>query len=102
MPADSRVPIIELFRNHCLQALRDGKLVSPSRLAAMLSWKHSGLHSDGGERRHPAGWVWHRAEPRDPTRSEAITKSQSSALSPRAPALAMAYTPKANSLQSKL
>jgi len=65
--------MIELFRNRFLQALRDGKHVSPSRLADLLSWKHSGFHIDGGERRHPAGWVWHPAEPRDPTRSEGLT-----------------------------
>ena len=40
--------MIELFRNRSLQALRDGKHVSPSRLAALLSWKHSGFHIDGG------------------------------------------------------
>jgi hypothetical protein len=40
--------MIELFRNRFLQALRDGKHVSPSRLADLLSWKHSGFHIDGG------------------------------------------------------
>ncbi|MEI6607965.1 MAG: transposase, partial [Verrucomicrobiota bacterium] len=48
MPADSRAPMIELFRNRFLQALRAGKHVSPSRLADLLSWKHSGFHIDGG------------------------------------------------------
>jgi hypothetical protein len=48
MPADSRAPMIELIRNRFLQALRDGKHVSPSRLADLLSWKHSGFHIDGG------------------------------------------------------
>jgi hypothetical protein len=40
--------MIELFRNRFTQALRDGKHVSPSRLADLLSWKHSGFHIDGG------------------------------------------------------
>jgi hypothetical protein len=48
MPADSRAPIIELFRNRFLQALRDGKHLSERRLADLLSWKHSGFHIDGG------------------------------------------------------
>ena len=39
---------IELFHNRFLQALRDGKHVSPSRLADLLSWKHSGFHIKGG------------------------------------------------------
>jgi hypothetical protein len=39
---------IELFRYRFLQALRDGKHVSPSRLADLLSWKHSGFHIKGG------------------------------------------------------
>ena len=48
MPADSRAPMIELFRNRFLQALRDGKHFSPNRLADLLSWKHRGFHIDGG------------------------------------------------------
>ena len=48
MPADSRAPVIDLFRNRFLQALRDGKHLSPKRLADLLSWKHSGFHIDGG------------------------------------------------------
>ncbi len=40
--------LIDLFRNRFLPALRDGKHVSPSRLADLLSWKHSGFHIDGG------------------------------------------------------
>ena len=63
MPDDSRTPKIELFRNRFLQALRDGKHVSPSRLADLLSWKHSGFHIKGGAlppRAHAKGMGTHR------------------------------------------
>lgn len=55
MPAEDLAPAIELFRHRFLQALRDGKHISPSRLADLLSWKHSGFNiHDGGEKPVPA------------------------------------------------
>jgi hypothetical protein len=55
MPAEDLAPAIELFRHCFLQALRDGKHISPSRLAVLLSWKHSGFNiHDGGEKPVPA------------------------------------------------
>ena len=66
MPAEDLDPAIELFRHRFLQALRDGKHISPKKLADLLSWKHSGFHiHDGGEkpvaahdsaRRKRCGW----------------------------------------------
>jgi hypothetical protein len=55
MPAEDLAPAIELFRHRFLQTLRDGKHISPSRLADLLSWKHSGFNiHDGGEKPVPA------------------------------------------------
>jgi putative endonuclease len=55
MPAEDLAPAIELFRHRFLQSLRDGKHISPSRLADLLSWKHSGFNiHDGGEKPVPA------------------------------------------------
>ncbi len=55
MPAEDLAPAIELFRHRFLQALRDGKHISPSRLADLLSWKHSGFNiHDGGEKPVPS------------------------------------------------
>jgi hypothetical protein len=55
MPAEDLAPAIELFRHRFLQALRDAKLISPKKLADLLSWKHSGFHIDnGGEKPVPA------------------------------------------------
>jgi hypothetical protein len=46
---------IELFRHRFLHALREAKLISPGKLADLLSWKHSGFHiHDGGEKPVPA------------------------------------------------
>jgi hypothetical protein len=51
MPAEDLAPAIELFRHRFLQALRDGKHISPKKLADLLFWKHSGFHiHDGGEK----------------------------------------------------
>jgi hypothetical protein len=39
------------FRHRFLHALREAKLISPKKLADLLSWKHSGFHiHDGGEK----------------------------------------------------
>gem|GEM_PF-1256792 len=55
MPAEDLAPAIELFRHRFLHALRDAKLISPKKLADLLSWKHSGFHIDnGGEKPVPA------------------------------------------------
>ena len=59
MPAEDLDPAIELFRHRfrhrLLQALREAKLISPGKLADLLSWKHSGFHiHDGGEKPVPA------------------------------------------------
>ena len=55
MPAEDLAPAIELFRNRFLHALRDGKHISPSRLADLISWKHSGFNiHDGGEKPVPS------------------------------------------------
>ena len=48
LPDESPAPIIELFRHRFLQALREAKLISPRRLADLLSWQHSGFHIDAG------------------------------------------------------
>jgi hypothetical protein len=51
LPSEDLAPAIELFRHHFLHALRDAKLISPKKLADLLSWKHSGFHiHDGGEK----------------------------------------------------
>jgi hypothetical protein len=51
MPAEDRDPAIELSRHSFLHALREAKLISPGKLADLLSWKHSGFHiHDGGEK----------------------------------------------------
>ena len=51
MPAEDRDPAIELSRHRFLHALREAKLISPGKLADLLSWKHSGFHiHDGGEK----------------------------------------------------
>ncbi len=51
MPAEDLAPAIELFRHRFLHALREAKLISPKKLADLLSWKHSGFHiHDGGEK----------------------------------------------------
>jgi hypothetical protein len=48
-------PTIELFRHRFLQALRDAKLIGPSKLAKLLAWKHSGFNiHHGGEQPVPA------------------------------------------------
>ena len=55
MPAEDLAPTIELFRHRFLQALRDAKLISPSKLANLLAWKHSGFNiHHGGEQPIPA------------------------------------------------
>jgi hypothetical protein len=55
MPAEDLDPAIELFRHRFLHALREAKLISPGKLADLLSWKHSGFHiHDGGEKPVPA------------------------------------------------
>lgn len=55
MPAEDLAPAIELFRHRFLHALREAKLISPGKLADLLSWKHSGFHiHDGGEKPVPA------------------------------------------------
>jgi hypothetical protein len=41
-------PAIELFRHRFLHALREAGLISPKRLAHLLSWKHSGFNIDNG------------------------------------------------------
>ena len=63
MPAEDLAPTIELFRHRFLHALRDAKLISPKKLANLLSWKHSGFsiyhggkefvpaHDDAGRKR---------------------------------------------------
>jgi hypothetical protein len=51
MPAEDLDPAIELFRHRFLHALREAKLISPGKLADLLTWKHSGFHiHDGGEK----------------------------------------------------
>jgi hypothetical protein len=51
MPAEDLDPAIELFRHRFLHALREAKLISPGKLADLLSWQHSGFHiHDGGEK----------------------------------------------------
>jgi hypothetical protein len=55
MPAEDLAPTIELFRHRFLHALRDAKLISPSKLANRLSWKHPGFNiHHGGEQPVPA------------------------------------------------
>ncbi|MGY8659295.1 MAG: IS91 family transposase, partial [Verrucomicrobiales bacterium] len=55
MPAEDLAPAIELFRHRFLQALRDAKIISPSKLANLLAWKHSGFNiHNGGEQPVPA------------------------------------------------
>jgi hypothetical protein len=55
MPAEDLAPAIELFRHRFLHALRDAKLISPRKLANLLSWKHPGFNIDnGGEQPVPA------------------------------------------------
>ena len=55
MPAEDLAPAIELFRHRFLHALRDAKLISPSKLANLLAWKHSGFNiHHGGEQPVPA------------------------------------------------
>ncbi len=51
MPAEDLAPAIELFRHRFLQALRDAKPISPSKLANLLAWKHPGfnVHHSGEE-----------------------------------------------------
>jgi hypothetical protein len=44
----------ELFRHHFLHALREARLISPGKLAELLSWQHSGFNVDGGKRPVPA------------------------------------------------
>jgi hypothetical protein len=45
----------QLFRHRFLHALREAKLISPKKLADLLSWKHSGFSiHDGGEKAVPA------------------------------------------------
>jgi hypothetical protein len=45
---ESLAPAIELFRHRFLHALRDAKLISPKKLANLLSWKHPGFNIDNG------------------------------------------------------
>jgi len=53
--AKDLTPKIGLFRHRFLHALRDAKLISPKKIADLLSWKHSGFHIDnGGEKPVPA------------------------------------------------
>jgi hypothetical protein len=40
--------------NDFLHALSESKLISPGKLADLLSWQHSGFHIDGGKRPVPA------------------------------------------------
>ena len=56
LPQAPRPPPSPLQSRHrFLQALRDGKHISPSRLADLLSWKHSGFNiHDGGEKPVPS------------------------------------------------
>jgi hypothetical protein len=49
MPVEDLAPAIELFRHRFLYALRDAKLISPKKLADLLSWQHSGFHIHDGE-----------------------------------------------------
>jgi hypothetical protein len=49
MPVEDLAPAIELFRHRFLYALRDAKLISPKKLADLLSWRHSGFHIHDGE-----------------------------------------------------
>jgi len=48
MPAADLGPMTELFRHRFLHALREGKPLSASKVADLLSWKHSGFHIDSG------------------------------------------------------
>ena len=55
MPAEDFASTIELFRHRFLHALHDAKLISPSKLANLLAWKHSGFNiHHGGEQPVPA------------------------------------------------
>ena len=55
MPAEDLAPTIELFRHRFLHALRDAKLISPKKLANLLSWKHPGFSiHHGGKQSVPA------------------------------------------------
>ena len=54
MPAESYAQMAELFRHRLLHALRESKLISPGKLADLLSWQHSGFNVDGGKRPVPA------------------------------------------------
>lgn len=54
MPAEDLDPAIELCRHRFLHALRETKLISPGKLADLLSWKHSRLPHPTGARSVPA------------------------------------------------
>ena len=55
MPIEDLAPTIELFSHRFLHALHDAKLISPSKLANLLAWKHSGFNiHHGGEQPIPA------------------------------------------------
>jgi hypothetical protein len=44
MPAEDLAPLTELFRTRFLHGLHSAKLISQTKLADLLSWKHSGFH----------------------------------------------------------
>ena len=45
---ESLAPALDIFRHRFLHALRDAQLISPRKLANLLSWKHSGFNIDNG------------------------------------------------------
>jgi hypothetical protein len=70
MPAEDLAPTIELFRHRFLHALRDAKLISPSKLANLLASKHSGFNiHHGGEQPVPAHDTAGRRRLAEPKRS---------------------------------
>ncbi len=44
MPVEDLAPLTDLFRARFLHALHSAKLISQTKLADLLSWKHSGFH----------------------------------------------------------
>jgi len=70
MPAEDFASTIELFRHRFLHALHDAKLISPSKLANLLAWKHSGFNiHHGGEQPVPAHDTAGRKRLAEPKRS---------------------------------
>jgi hypothetical protein len=70
MPVEDLGPTIALFRHRFLHALRDAKLISPSKLANLLAWKHSGFNIyNGGEQPVPAHDAAGRKRLAEPQRS---------------------------------